>query len=131
MSRVSSAMSKSDHVNQRLHALIPITLLLAATASQAALHSVEEAFEVAPVDVTLPVSESGQLVVRPCASCTPQMLRVDATTRYLLPPGATQVSLAEFTRSTAQAAGHRTAAVAIFYDPQTRSARRLVLHPGR
>lgn len=118
-------------MNTHLRAFLLPTLLLAAVTGHGALTALEEAFEVAPGDVTLPVSEAGQLVVRPCPACRPQLLRVDAGTRYLVQPGPETVSLAEFTRGAAQAAGRRTAAVFVYYDPQTRSVRRLVLHPGR
>ena len=106
-------------------------LLLTASASHGALSSIEESFELSPSDVTLPASATGRLVVRPCVACRPQLLSVDAATRYLLQPGTTPVTLEEFAKSKARAAGRRAAAVFVYYDPQTRNVRRLVLKPGR
>lgn len=131
MRRDFSGRSRSNGVNTQRRFVLLLGLLLAAGTTRGALLGIEEALELAPGDITLPVAATGQLVARPCPGCKPQLLRVDAATRYLLRPGTTPVNLAEFTRSTAQAAGRNAAAVFVYYDPQTLSVRRLVLNPGR
>lgn len=118
-------------MTRRTHFACLLALLLAAGAGHAALKTIEEAFELILGQVTLPASDTGTLVVRRCAGCKPEVLRVDAATRYLLRRSPTPVTRKVFTGAAAQVAGRSDAMILVYYDPQTRGVRRLILEPGR
>lgn len=112
-------------------ATLALAALLASGASHAALKAIEAALELEPAQALLPTNANGQLVARPCVGCRPQVLRVDAATRYLVRPGREPVSFAEFGKAYAPAARRASAMLFVYYDPRTRLVRRLVLEPGR
>ena len=105
--------------------------LLAAGSAHAALRAVEEAHELALRAVTLPVTEVGQLILRRCDQCRPETLSTTVATRYYVRPAKTATSLAEIRRAAAAAASRPSALVYVYYDPRTRTVRRLVLDAGR
>jgi hypothetical protein len=104
---------------------------LLATALPAALEPVEQAYELLLRSVSLPLHESGQLVVRECAGCRPEILRVTGATRYFVRPTATPVSLRDLRAVAARAGATPGALLYVYYDPGTRNVRRLVLDAGR
>ena len=120
----------ASYGRKRLTLLVAAAMLvLAAGHATAALRAVEQAYELGLGDLTLPGNEAGYLMARLCPRCRPEVLRVDAATRYLVRPSATPVSLAEF-----RAQAKRALQVAanqgfcyVYYDPKTRHVRRLVL----
>lgn len=100
---------------------------LAAPAAHA-LEQIEGAYEAALVEVVLPASTRGYVVVPPCSTCRPESLAVDADTAYVV--ARTAVPYADFARAAAAlvAAGRgRSAAVYVFYDLETTRVTRLVL----
>lgn len=110
--------------------LVAVAVLLAAAGiADAALRTVEEAYELGLAQVTLPATETGQLAVRRCRGCKTEILQVNAATRYFIRPSAAPVALAETRKAAAKAAGRPKASVYVYYDPKTRTVRRLVLAP--
>jgi hypothetical protein len=107
------------------------TLALASGAAQATLKSVEQAYELGLGDVSLPGSDTGQLVVRPCAGCRTAALRVGAATRYILRPSATPVTRTEFAAGVARITSRAKASIFVYYEPSSGNVRRIVLQPGR
>lgn len=108
-----------------------VTVVLVAGTAQATLKSVEEAYELGLSQVTLPGSDTGQLVVRPCAKCKPEVLRVSPATAYLVRPATTPVSRSDLVAGAAKALNRATAMIFVYYEPQTGNVRRVVLEPGR
>jgi hypothetical protein len=102
-------------------------LLLAGTAAQATLKAIQEAFELSLDQVVLPANDTGQLVVHRCAGCKPETLRVAADTQYFIRPATRPVSLDDARKAAGKAAGRRQASAYVYYDPKTRTVRRLVL----
>ena len=111
-----------------------VTAIVAALAgtpsAHAALQAVEQALELPLSTVRLPPAESGALVVRRCARCAPEILRVTPGTRYFVRPGTQPVALREARKAAAGAAGRSAALVYVYYEPGPRTVRRLVLDPG-
>ncbi len=108
-------------------ALIVLGPTLAALAAHA-LEQIEGAYEAALIEVVLPASTLGYVVVPPCSTCRPVSLAVDDDTAYIVARAA--VPYADFTRAAAAliAAGRgRSAAVYVFYDLETTRVTRLVL----
>ena len=111
-------------------ALAAAAALAPAPAARAALQAVEQALELPLSIVRLPPAESGAVVVRRCARCQPEVLRVTPATRYFVRPGTQAVALREVRKAAAGAAGRSTALVYVYYEPGPRTVRRLVLDPG-
>jgi hypothetical protein len=111
--------------------LAVVALLLVGGPASATLKKVEDAYELGLSQVTLPGGDTGQVVVRPCARCKPEILRVSAATVYLVRPASTPVPRSSLVAAAAKAAGRSTATVFVYYEPQTMSVRRVVLDPGR
>jgi hypothetical protein len=107
------------------------TLLVLAGTAQATLKSVEEAYELALQQVSLPGTDTGALIVRTCPGCKPVILRVGVNTRYILRPATTPVTRSDFAAGVAHVASRSTARIFVYYEPQTGNVRRVVLQPGR
>lgn len=120
-----------EHMHMNRRPLIVVALLLVSGAASATLKTVEDAYELGLSQVTLPGSDTGQLVVRLCAKCKPELLRVSAATVYLVRPASTPLPRSSLVAAAAKAAGRSTATVFVYYEPQTMSVRRVVLDPGR
>lgn len=114
-----------------LRLLTVVVLVFLSGAAGATLKKVEDAYELGLSQVTLPGSDTGQLVVRLCAKCKPELLQVNAATVYLVRPAATPVPRSSLVAAAAKAAARSTATVFVYYEPQTMSVRRVVLDPGR
>jgi hypothetical protein len=110
--------------------LLAAAVLAPAPAARAALQAVEQALELPLATVRLPPAESGALVVRRCARCAPEFMRVTPGTRYFVRPGTQPVALREARKAAAGAAGRATALVYVYYEPGPRTVSRLVLDPG-
>ena len=104
----------------RLTGLLAMLFLLAgAQDAAAALRKIEQAYELDLAQVTLPAVAGGSLTLRRCASCAPELLRLDAQAMFQVLParcwrrypgrdaGVTDKPL--FTRETARAACSRCA----------------------
>jgi hypothetical protein len=105
-------------------------LALSGAPAQGAMQALEQAWEVPLGAVTLPGNESGQLVVRRCTSCKPDVLRVNAATRYFVRPSRAPVAFAELRRAAVKAGANRAALMYVYYDPASRTVRRLVVDAG-
>ena len=112
-------------------AMFGALLLLAGSAADGTLRAIEEAYELSLSQVMLPGSETATLLVRPCTGCESEALRVTAETRYFIRPATTPVSLEAARKAASKATGHRQASIYVYYDPKTRTVRRLVLDPGQ
>jgi hypothetical protein len=119
-------------VTQPLRKAVPglgalvLNLLMAGSAA-AALKDVEAAYELGPAQLSLPAAENGNVAVRRCAGCAPDLLRVDAGTAYSLRPGAGNIGLEALRREAARVAGRPRTSFFVYYDPRTRVVRRIVL----
>ena len=107
--------------------LSSLLVLLTAGPAQGALQAIEQAYELALSEITLPGNENGYVMVRRCARCKPEVMRVDARTVYRVRPASNPVSLRELKIQAGKAIGSRQASVYLYYDPKTRYVRRLVL----
>ncbi len=116
-----------------LLAAVALAAMLGFGAAHGALRAVEQAYELTLADLTLPGNDSGYLMVRLCPRCRPQVLRVNAETRYLVRPSPAPVPLATMREQARSAAGRGAdrAFCYVYYDPKTRYVRRVVLDAAR
>jgi hypothetical protein len=110
--------------------LLGTLLLLAGAVAHGALKAIEEAYELSPAQIIWPGSETGTLLVRRCAGCNPETLRVTPETQYFIRPAKTPVTLADARKAAGKAAGRSRASIFVYYDPRTRNVRRLVMDPA-
>ncbi len=108
-----------------LAALLLLTWALPAGAS---LGTIEQAYELSRSDVQLPGRPEGNLTVRPCPSCKPVQLRVTTATGWFIAPqtrkAAGQPALLAAYKA---AAANPATLVYVYYEPQTRRVKRIVL----
>jgi hypothetical protein len=94
----------------------------------ASLGVIEQAYELTRSQVQLPTTAEGGLTVRPCPTCRPLSLRVTAATIWFNRPGtrqpAGQAAVLEAFRA---AANNPKTLVHVYYEPQTRRVKRVVL----
>jgi hypothetical protein len=116
-----------------LFAGLPRTTLLAlllstALPAGAALRTIEQAYELTRSQVQLPGRPEGSLTVRPCPTCRPVLLRVTTGTAWFASPGSREPSGQAVVLAAFKAAGGdpRTL-VYVYYEPQTRRVKRIVL----
>lgn len=110
-------------------AVLAAVLLLASTLpAGATLRTIEQAYELTRNQVQLPGRPEGTLTVRPCPDCRPVVLKVTAATAWFSRPGTREPA-----GHTAVLAAFRAAAaspgtlVYVYYEPQTRRVKRVVL----
>ena len=109
--------------NTLIAMLFAVTLAGVATA---ALVPLEENFELGLNQVTLPAHSAGQVVIRECAECAPQLLAVNGSTVYFL--GQNQsVSLSDLRAAAATVRKPEATGVYVFYKPETGVVTRIVL----
>ncbi len=125
-----STRSGSAHTGVAALAAVLVAALLLGTAlpAGATLRTIEQAYELSRHQVVLPGKPEGNLTVRPCRDCRPVVLRVTAATTWFDRPGTRQPAgqsavLAAFRASAANPA----TLVYIYYEPQTRRVKRIVL----
>jgi hypothetical protein len=94
--------------------------------AQAALIPLESNYELGLNEVTLPRSSAGQVVIRQCADCDPEVLRVDGSTRYFL-DNRSPVSLDELRAAADAVREPAKTGVYVFYKPETGVVTRIVL----
>lgn len=129
-------MSRSAH-RPRLSRRSRVLTILVATLSfvaagsvEAALKPLEQAYELTLGAVTLPGNEVGQLVVRRCAACKPDLLRVNGATRYFIRPATAPVTLRDARTAATKAGATAGALVYVYYQPASRNVTRIVLDLG-
>lgn len=102
-----------------------IAILMACSGSAiAALDIMEQAVEADVSDTKFPSHSAGQVVVRECTGCEPQVWRVNAATSYHIGMRTQPVALAEL-RAAAASGQHEM--VYVFYKPDTDEVTRVVL----
>ena len=109
-------------------ALAALLLLSVSLPAAATLRTIEEAYELTRSQVQLPDNPEGGLTVRPCPTCQPVILRVTRATAWFISPDTVSAAgqpavLAAFKAS---ATNPRTL-IYIYYEPQTRRVKRIVL----
>jgi hypothetical protein len=100
-------------------------VLIAAALSgpaHAELRAKEQAIEATTRSISLPASEQGVIVAKPCPTCALAVLRMTAATRLLV--GKDQVSLAELQKFISTG-GERH--MVVMWDPRTRTITRIVV----
>ncbi|MFW2404751.1 MAG: hypothetical protein ACN4GT_08285 [Gammaproteobacteria bacterium] len=109
----------------RVFQIAIVALMMAGSGSAiAALDILEEAVEADVSGTRFPSSSAGQVVVRACTGCEPQVWRVNADTSYHIGMRTQPVALAELR---AAAASGRHEMVYVFYKPGTDEVTRVVL----
>ena len=107
---------------------LPLLLLAISLPAAATLRTIEQAYELAPGQLQLPGTASGQLTAHPCATCRPVNLRVTAATSWFVGAGtklaAGQAAVLAALRA---ATGNPGTLVYVYYEPQTRRVKRIVL----
>lgn len=111
----------------RLAAAALLTVCVSQQAA-ASLGLIEQAYELTRIQVQLPTTADGGLTVRPCPTCRPVSLRVSPATAWFDRPGtrqpAGQAAVLEAFRA---AATNPKTLVYVYYEPQTRRVKRVVL----
>jgi hypothetical protein len=106
----------------RIKAFTVLALLAAVLGgpAHAALTVTEQAIEASTRSISLPASESGVIVAKPCPACAPIVLRMTSATRLVV--GKTPVSLAQLQKFVSSG-GDR--GMVVFYDPRQRTITRI------
>jgi tetrahydromethanopterin S-methyltransferase subunit F len=103
-------------------------LMGAPTPAVATLRAIEQAYELQRSQVQLPTQAEGNLTVRPCPTCRLAVLRVTAATGWFSSPGTRQpASQAAVLAAFRAAATNPETRVHVYYEPQTRRVKRIVL----
>lgn len=110
--------------------LLALTILTGSLSAGAvaSLRTVEQAYELARSEVQLPGSPDGLLTLRPCSGCRPLALRVTAATAWYSQPGRRSPDgQAAVLTAFRQAAATPGTLVYVYYEPQSRRVKRVVL----
>lgn len=105
--------------------VLSVFALLAAVLSgpaHAILTATEQAIETSTRSISLPASATGVIVAKPCPACAPAVLRMTASTRFVV--GKTPVSLAQLQKFIATG-GER--GMVVLYDPRLKTVTRIVV----
>lgn len=107
---------------------IALLLIGIAAPAGATLRTIEQAYELTRTQVMLPVKPDGGLTVRQCPDCRPVILRVTPKTAWFNGPGTRQPAgqAAVLAAFRATATDPKTL-VYVYYEPQTRRVKRIVL----
>ena len=112
----------------RLTGLLAMLVLLAgAQDAAAALRKIEQAYELDLAQVTLPAVAGRSLTLRRCASCAPELLRLDAQAMFQVLPGTGSVSLDTLRREAARLSHRPRTSLFVYFDPRSAIVRRIVL----
>ncbi|MEO7385538.1 MAG: hypothetical protein ABIX37_01245 [Gammaproteobacteria bacterium] len=105
-----------------------VLLMAAAPEAGATLRTIEQAYELTRSQVQLPGAPDGALTVTTCPTCRPVTLRVTAGTAWYGRPGAQQPSDQATVLAAFRAAASKPGTlVYVYYEPQTRRVKRIVL----
>jgi hypothetical protein len=107
--------------------VLATALLFASAGTKGALKAIEQAYELSLSQVSLPSSVPAGLLIRPCAGCKPETLRITGDTRFFIGPATAPVSLADVRKAASNATDRRHSLVFVYYDPKSRNVRRLIL----
>jgi hypothetical protein len=104
---------------------ISLAVALAAALSgsvHAALGHMEEAIEATTRSISLPASDQGVVVAKPCPACAPIVLRMTSATRLFV--GKSQVSLTQLQKFIATG-GERN--MVVLYEPRAKTLTRILV----
>jgi hypothetical protein len=104
-----------------------IATLSLSTPARAVLETIEEAYELALLQVRMPASSGDSVVIRKCGTCEPVRLRTNANTTYHVGHGTPPVPLAEMNRTIASITDRDSAAIVVFYEPESLVVTRVML----
>jgi hypothetical protein len=108
--------------------LCALLLLGISLPASATLRTIEQAYELTRSQVQLPGTPEGGLTVRPCPTCRPVILRVTTETAWFNGPGTRQpVGQAAVLAALRAAAADLKTLIYVYYEPQTRRVKRIVL----
>lgn len=102
-------------------------LLLGAQGAMAGLQALERAHELDLAQVSLPLTATGSLGLRPCAGCAAESLQLDEHTEFLILPGTGSTSLEALRREAARLVHRPRTSLFVFFDPRSGIVRRVVL----
>ncbi len=108
--------------NRLLSLFLGLALVGASIETQAGLTIVEQAVETSTLVVSLPDSSTGSMAVKSCPSCKPMLLRLTASSKFLV--GRTPVSYSEFVALTRGASDR---GLGVFYDRKSGTITRLII----
>lgn len=108
-------------------ALLAALLLGASVQAPAAMQVIEQAYELDPGQLVLPLTAQGRLMLHLCDGCRSESLRVDENTEYRVIPGAGAISLDELRSEAARLAHRPRLSFFVYFDPQSGLVHRLVL----
>ncbi len=106
--------------------LAVLTLAFAGLA-QARLERIEEAYELALTQVSLPAHAAGRVTITACAGCDTVHLPVDARTSYHLGIGAPGVTLQELTDAVYAVSDRSKTPIYVMYQPESLVVTRIIL----
>ena len=106
-----------------------LALIIAAALSgpaRAALTTIEEAIEASTRSISLPASEQGVIVAKPCPACAPIVLRMTPATRLYV--GKALVSLTQLQKYISTGGDRH---MVVLYDPRVRTLTRILVSGDR
>jgi len=99
-----------------------ITAVSLSAPARAAMTAIEEAIEATTRTISLPASDQGVIVAKPCPACAPIVLRMTSATRLFV--GKSQVSLQQLQKYIS-AGGERN--MVVLYDTRVHTLTRIVV----
>lgn len=109
-------------------ALSALLLLAVSLPAAATLRTIEQAYELTRSQVQLPATPEGGLTARPCPTCRPVILQVTTATAWFNGPGTRQPAGQDAVLAAFRAAAtNPKTLVYVYYEPQTRRVKRIVL----
>jgi hypothetical protein len=96
---------------------LALALLVLSLPAAADFSTVTQAYEVGLSDLRLPGNAHGTLAFKECSDCTPQAIRVNSNTRYVL--NGRTVTLATFRSSVKDMRGGRDVAATVLHHLET------------
>ncbi len=121
-----------QHPGKLIQLVASLMLTGAMLPATAALQTIEQAYELTRHQLQLPTKADNRLRVRPCPKCPTAVLQITAETQWFLAPGADTANRKEWQAAFQQAALQPATLIYVYYEPQTRRVKRLVLdrRPG-
>ena len=107
----------------RIHKLIALVLLALAGTAGADFRTVVEVYEMELVNVRLPGTEGGTIAIKHCDDCKSQLLRVSASTRYIV--NGKDVRLADFRRTVSSIRNRGDVIIDVFHNLDSNTVTRL------
>ena len=116
---------KLEHIRVNLEENVQFPNLTTGLERYAFVHQALPELDLA--QVTLPAVAGGSLTLRRCASCAPELLRLDAQAMFQVLPGTGSVSLDTLRREAARLSHRPRTSLFVYFDPRSAIVRRIVL----